>query len=96
MYLPREGGTRYSHYKQAEKSGATVPELNGPAIPQGAEYIFNLWREIYKERDSSFSLQTLKIRDILTYCEAFNIELEPFEIKCILLIDEEFVKADKK
>lgn len=96
MHLPREGGTLHSHLIQAKKSGAKVPELTPPETAKGSEYLFQLWREIYRERDSSFTLQPIKIRDIMLYSEAMGIKLEPFEIKCIMEIDSEYVQANNK
>lgn len=93
MFLPDEMGRKYDHLKQAEAAGAVIPELKMPAIDQRLKYIFDLWVEISGERDQSFSIQPLKIRDIMLWAQAFRVCLTPFEIQCIQEIDREFVKA---
>lgn len=93
MFFPGKNGVKYDHLKQAASSGAVIPELEAPKIPEEAFYLWNLWTEIQNERDSSFSIQPLKVRDIIGYAGAFGFKLVPFEIEAIQAIDREFIKV---
>ena len=93
MYLPDEMGRKYDHLKQAESAGAVIPELKSPTMDPRMKYIWDLWFEISGERESSLSIQPLKVRDIITWAQAFRVRFTPFEIQCIQDIDREFVKA---
>ena len=93
MFFPAKSGAKYDHLKQAEASGAVIPELQSPHVPEAAAYLWNLWTDIHFERDSSFSVQPLKVRDIMGWSAAFKIRLTPYEIEVIQAIDREFIKV---
>lgn len=90
----KKGVSKYQHLKQALKSGATIPELAEPSISDGGEYIWRLWLELQHERDYSLSMHPLKVRDIMGYAAAYNLDLNPFEIDALICIDREFIKAN--
>lgn len=46
------------------------------------------------ERDCSFSIHGLKVRDIMGFVNAYGLNLKPFEIDLIRAIDGEFIKAN--
>lgn len=94
MHLPDKSKvSKYQNLKQAAKSGAAIPELEGPPMPEGAGYLWNLWLEMQHEREHSFSIQGLKVRDIIGYANAYRLDLIPFEIDVLLSIDREFIAA---
>lgn len=95
MFLPDpETGRKYDHLMQAKKGGANPSALIGPAMPTGAEYIWNLWFDCHEERQIGLSVHLLRVRDIINFMGAYNIKITPFEIDCIIAIDREFVKAN--
>ena len=95
MFRPLDdrGTTKFDHLKQAEAAGAVIPELKSPHVPDAAIYLWNLWTEIQNERDNSLSVQSLKVREIMGWANAFNFRLTPFEIEAIQAIDREYVDA---
>lgn len=46
------------------------------------------------ERDSSFAIHALKVRDIMGFVNAYGLTIKPFEIDLIRAIDQEFIKAN--
>lgn len=78
---------------QAAQTVEHIPELDGPDLPEEVEYIFDLWKQIYQERDNSLSVQLIKVRDIMAWASAYNVTLTPFEIDCLTIIDQEYVAA---
>lgn len=64
-------------------------------IPACFKHVWGLWLEVYIERDHGFGVQPLKIRDIIAWSTAVQINLLPIEIECLQLIDREFVGGHK-
>jgi len=65
-----------------------------PPFPEEARYIWELWVSMQNERDCSFSIHGLKVRDIIGFVNAYGLSLKPFEIDLIRAIDGEFIKAN--
>lgn len=87
-------GSLREHLESVERqTGRRPEELNGPELPEEAEYLFAWWRELDAGRQSGVSANPLSWADMLAWAELTGRRPSPQEVEVLWAIDRAHLSA---
>lgn len=95
----RQGVTLREHFEQAERQGATVPELHQPGPPDELRYLWNWFCELDETRKfdawAGRALVT-DFQELRAWRDLLQYDLSPWEVRVLVGLDRLRVAAFNK
>jgi hypothetical protein len=83
-----ENGTLRESLQVLEAAGSYEPELHAVHVPEGFDYLWRLFWEIFQGASEGFSGPRLTWRDLAEYQAVTGIALDAFEVEVIMAMGQ--------
>lgn len=93
----KDGSTLKDHLMMAYKASGIMPQqlADAPNLPELAAHVWEYFLQLHIERGSSgMSHRAITSTGIKDWCEISRIKLEPWELRAIRAIDNEWMRSE--